>query len=285
MAKVLTPEQIAQFEERGYLFPLDAMSAAEAAALRARFEAYESGIGDSAHRHIRIKSHLAFPWLLDVARHPRILDAVEDLIGPDILIYLCTLWFKNANDPSFVSWHQDSAYYGLDPHDVVTMWFAITDATPEMGCMRVLPGTHRGPDRSHVETYHPENLLSRGQTIEGLDVSGAVEMPLRAGQFSIHHERLVHGSAANATGERRMGMSVIYVPSHVRCVLGRRSALLVRGEDRRGHWDPDPEPRFDLDPVCMEVMERWIAGYQDHDVQQEAARAGPGSNAPLRSGR
>lgn len=273
MGKMLTTEQVAQFKDQGYVFPLDAMSAAEAAELRGRFEAYERDIGDSAHRHIRIKSHLAFPWLLDVARHPRILDAVEDLIGPDILVYLCTLWFKNADDATFVSWHQDSAYYGLDPHDVVTMWCAITDATPEMGCMRVLPGTHKGPDRSHVETYDPQNLLSRGQSIEGLDTSGAVEMPLKAGQFSIHHERLVHGSAANRTGERRMGLSVIYLPTYVRSVVGRRSALLVRGTDAYGHWDADPVPRHDLDPVCMEVMNRWIAGYQDRAVMQEKDRA------------
>lgn len=276
MTRVLTDAQIAQFEADGYLFPLDCLTPAEAANVRARFEAYERDIGDSAHKRLRIKSHLAFPWLLDVARHPKVLDAVEDLIGPDILIYLCTLWFKNANDPGFVSWHQDSAYYGLDPHDVVTMWIGITDSTRDKGCVRVLPGSHKGPDHTHVETYDPKNLLSRGQSIDGLDESKAVDMELAAGQFSLHHERLVHGSAPNTTGDRRMGMSVIYMPTYTRCLVGRRTALLARGTDRHGHWDPDPEPRYDLDPVCLDHLERCVEAYTDRSVRSEAERASPG---------
>ena len=104
------------------------------------------------------------------------------------------------------------------------------------------------------------------------DETGAVDMELRAGQFSLHHERVVHGSRPNGTDDRRLGMSIVYVPSRVRSVVGRRSALLVRGTDAYGHWDRDPEPRFDLDPVCLEVMERWIRGYEDSAVTQEAER-------------
>jgi ectoine hydroxylase-related dioxygenase (phytanoyl-CoA dioxygenase family) len=272
MTKSLSAAQIAQFETDGYLFPLDCMSAAEATDCRTRFEAFEREAGNSAHKVLRIKSHLIFPWLVEIARHPKILDAIEDLIGPNILAYLSSLWFKNANDPSYVSWHQDSAYYGLDPHDVVIMWFAFTDSTRANGCVRVLPGTHRDPDHRHDETYAADNLLSRGQSIPGIDETGAVDMELRAGQFSLHHERVVHGSRPNGTDDRRLGMSIVYVPSRVRSVVGRRSALLVRGTDAYGHWDRDPEPRFDLDPVCLEVMERWIRGYEDTAVTQEAER-------------
>ena len=276
MPKALTDAQIAQFEADGYVFPLDCLTVSEAAEIRAKFEAHERANGVGAYQHIRIKSHLAFPWLLDLARHPKILDAVEDLIGPNIMAYLCTLWFKDANDPRYVSWHQDSAYYGLDPHDVVTMWIGITDSTREKGCVRVLPRTHKGPDQSHVETYDPKNLLSRGQTIEGLDEREAVDMELAAGQFSLHHERLVHGSAPNTTNERRMGMSVIYMPTYTRCVVGRRTALLVRGSDTYDHWDPDPEPRFDLDPVCLEHVKRCTLAYTDKSVRSEAERATDG---------
>lgn len=273
MPKMLSPDQLRSFEEDGFVFPLDGLTADEAAAARAKFEAYEAGIGESAHKRLRVKAHLAFPWLTDIARHPRILDAVEDVIGPNILLYLCTLWFKNAHDGGYVSWHQDSPYYGLVPHQEATAWLAFTDSTPENGCVRVLPGTHKGPDFDHVETYDPDNLLSRGQTIEGIDDSGAVDMVLKPGQFSIHHERLVHGSNANTTGGRRMGISFIYVPTHVRSEIGRRPALLVRGTDEYGHWDPDPEPRFDLDPVCLDHLERCRSGYRDESIKQEKDRA------------
>ena len=272
MPKVFTDANVAQFWDQGYVFPIDCLSPDEARTFRDRFEAYERTIGDSAHKHIRIKSHLAFPWLVALARHPRILDAVEDLIGPDILVYLSSLWFKNARDPSYVSWHQDSAYYGLNPHDVTTVWIGFTDSNRSNGCVRVIPRSHLAPDQQHVETYAADNLLSRGQSIDGIDDTAAVDLELGAGQFSIHHERLVHGSMANDSDDRRLGMSFIYMPTRVRSIVGRRSALLVRGQDNFGHWDTDPEPRYDLDPVTLTVMQRWINGYQDKVIEQEAVR-------------
>ena len=274
MPKVLTQAQIDQFWDDGYVFPFDCLTAAEAAEARRKLEAYEREIGGDINKKLRVKVHLSFLWLMELARHPKILDAVEDLIGPNILLYLSTLWFKDANDPSFVSWHQDSAYYGLDPHDVITLWLAFTDSTPENGCVKILPGTHKAPDFEHNETYAADNLLARGQTIEGIDDSNQVEMPLKAGQFSMHHERLVHGSAPNTTDDRRLGMSFTYLPTRVRCVLEGRTAVLVRGVDEEKHWAYDPEPRFDLDPVCMKVIEYWIKGYADPNVAQEAKRAG-----------
>ena len=274
MPKILTEAQVDQFWREGYAFPFDGLAPAEARACREKLEAYEATLDGPIDEHMRIKVHLGFKWLWDLARDPRLLDAVEDLIGPDILIYLSTFWFKDAGDGRFVSWHQDSAYYGLDPHDVVTLWLGFTEATPENGCMRVLPGSHQWPDQTHLETYDERNLLARGQSIEGLDESAAVDMPLGAGQFSLHHERLLHSSPPNRSGDRRLGMSFTFLPTRVRCVIGRRTARLVRGVDRHGHWDDDPEPRRDLDPACMEVIRRWIKGYADPGVVQESRRAG-----------
>ncbi len=262
MTRVLTPEQVARFDTDGYVFPVDCLSRGEAADYRARFDAYERESGASARSQLRVKAHLGFPWLTELVRDARILGAVEDVIGPDILLYLSTLWFKGPEDGNFVSWHQDSVYYGLEPHDEVTVWLAFTEATVENGCVRVLGGTHRGPDLHHVETRDPANLLSRGQTIENVDETGAVDMILSPGQFSMHHERLVHGSNPNRSTDRRMGMSMIFVPAHVRCALGRRPAMLVQGEDRFGHWDADPEPRFDLDPVCLDHIAYCTNGYR-----------------------
>ena len=272
MPKILTQTQSDQFWNDGYVFPFDCLTTEEAQACRDKLEAYEATLDDAITKHVRVKCHLAFQWLWDIAHHPKILDAVEDLIGPDILLYLSTFWFKDAKDGKFVSWHQDSAYYGLDPHDVITLWIGFTDATPGNGCMRILPGSHKWPDQIHDETYDGDNLLARGQTIVGLDDSAAVEMPLKAGQFSMHHERMLHSSGPNLSDDRRLGMSFTYLPTRTRCLLGRRTAILVRGVDDYHHWDYDPAPRADLDPVCMETIQYWIKAYADPDVMQEGQR-------------
>ena len=274
MPKILTQAQIDQFWNEGYAFPFDCWTPAQAAEARAKLEAYERTLDDDIHKHLRVKVHLSFMWLWDLAHDPRILDAVEDLIGPDILLYLSTLWFKDAHDGRYVSWHQDSAYYGLEPHDVITLWFAFTDSNSGNGCVQIIPGSHKEPDHRHVETYAAKNLLARGQSIEGIDESKAVKLELKAGQFSMHHERLIHGSEPNDSDDRRLGMSFTYLPTRVRCTLPDRTAVLARGKDAYGHWKYDPAPRHDLDPVCMEIMRYWIQGYADPDVAQEAVRAG-----------
>ena len=272
MPKILSDTEVNQFWNDGYVTPFDCLTADEAAECRRKLEEFEASVDGKIDKHIRIKCHLAFKWLEDIAHHPKILDAVEDLIGPDILLYLSTFWFKDARDGKFVSWHQDSAYYGLDPHDVITLWLAFTDASPENGCMKVLPGSHTWPDQQHLETYDENNLLSRGQTIAGLNEDDAVLMPLKAGQFSMHHERQLHASGPNVTDDRRMGMSFTFLPTRVKCVLDRRSATLVRGTDEFKNWAEDPKPRYDLDPVCMETIQHWIKAYADPDVPQEAVR-------------
>ena len=272
MGKVLSQAQIEAFERDGYVAPIEGIGAEHAARIRNQIEAYEREHGTNATLSLRIKGHLAFPFLVELARDPAILDAVEDVLGPDILVYLSALWFKGAGDGNYVSWHQDSAYYGLDPHTEATVWVALTDSTPESGCVRVIPGTHKGEEFIHEETYAADNLLSRGQTLKNVDDTNAVDIVLKAGQFSMHHEKLIHGSEPNQSDYRRMGIAFIYIPTHVRSSIGRRTALLVRGEDHYSHWDPDPEPRFDLDPICMEIMERWMAGYIDKTVVQEANR-------------
>lgn len=274
MPQALSPAQVEAFGRDGFLFGFDAISADEAHGLRTRLEDYERAIGAEANTRLRVKAHLGFPWMIELARHPNVLDVIEGLIGPNIRLYLSSLWPKGAHDRKFVSWHQDSAYYGLEPHEEITAWIALTPSDKTNGCVRVIPGSHRGADFRHVETYDASNLLSRGQTIEGIDERTAVDMELRAGQFSVHHEKLVHGSAANDSDDRRIGIAFMYLPTHVRSTLGRRASILVRGEDKFGYWDDDPVPRFDLDPVAMDAMKRAQDAYRDRSVRSEAERAG-----------
>ena len=274
MAGSLSAAEVAHFEEHGYLFPKRAIGAGEAERYRLKLEHYETVLGVEPQTYLKIKAHVAAPWIVELARNEAILDAVESLIGEDILLFGTSLFQKKGNDPRFVSWHQDSAYYGLDPHEEVTAWVALTPATRENGCMRVMPGSHRGPDLDHDETYDPENLLARGQTIRGLEDDKAVFMELEAGEFSLHHERTAHGSLANETDGPRVGVAYFYMPAHCRSTIGRRTALPMRGEDRYGHWDADPLPREDLDPDCMAFLKQMWARYQDTEVAQEARRTG-----------
>jgi non-haem Fe2+, alpha-ketoglutarate-dependent halogenase len=270
MAGSLTQAQVEHFRREGYAFPFDAIPAAEAASYVAKLDSYDAILGEEAQKQLKIKAHVAAPWIVALARNKNILDAVESVIGPDILLFGTSMFSKKARDVRFVSWHQDAAYYGLDPQQEVTCWVGLTDADTENGCMRVMPGSHLGADAVHDETYDPQNMLGRGQTIRGIDDSKAVYMPVKAGQFSMHHERTIHGSMPNPSDRRRVGISFFYMPTHVRSTIGRRTATLVRGTDKYGHWDPEPMPKTDLDPVCMEFLRQSWSRYRDPEVAQAA---------------
>jgi phytanoyl-CoA dioxygenase PhyH len=269
MARLLSESDLASFRREGYLYPLRGLSEGEAGKTLAALEEFERQHGGFGKR-LRFKAHLRLGALMDVARNPTILDAVEDLIGANILLFTSTLWPKDGKDGRFVSWHQDSAYFGLEPHEEVTAWVAFTASNRENGCVRVMPGSHIGPDYSHDETHEPNNLLIRGQTIRGLDEAKAVNLELRPGEFSLHQERTVHGSLPNPSSARRIGYALFFIPTHVRSTLGRRSALLVRGRDDYGYWNLDPVPRFDDDPLIDAFIRQTFQQYRD----QEPSAAG-----------
>jgi len=200
----------------------------------------------------RIKPHLLFTWLAELVRHPSVLDAVEDVLGPDILCWNTSFFTKEARSPGFVSWHQDATYWGLSEPDVVTAWVAFTESTPANGNMRVIPGSHRAPV-PHADTFHPDNLLSRGQeiTVE-VDEARAADIVLQAGEMSLHHVLMVHGSGANPSGDRRIGFAIRYIPTRISQTGGPRdSATLVRGTDAFGHFELEPRPDADLDPSML----------------------------------
>ncbi len=273
MSRLLTGEQIEAYRSRGYLHPFRCLPRGETPPMLAALDAFEQAEGMSVG-DIHFKGHLCFRWSFELARRPALLDAVEDLIGPDILVFASKFWIKRGRDGAYVSWHQDSAYFGLEPHDLVTAWIALTDSHRANGCLRVIPGSHAGPAHTHLETCDERNLLARGQAIGGIDESQAVDLELEAGQFSLHHERIVHGSLANETDRPRIGLSLFYIPTHVRSTVGRRTACLVRGADKYGHWDPDPAPRRDRDPEILAHMRAAHRRYHDRSVRQEAEAAG-----------
>lgn len=252
MLERLSAEARAAFERDGYYCPVRVMPAAEALRYRGALEAHEAKTGEPLQGNWRHKTHLLFTWAAELVRHPRILDAVEDLIGPDILCWTTNFFIKEAAHPGFVSWHQDSTYWGLEPHDVVTAWVALTPSDLKSGCMMVIPGTHTVEQLPHLDTFHKDNLLSRGQEIAvAVDERRALPCLLEPGEMSLHHIKLVHGSAPNRSRDRRIGFAIRYIPTHVRQVKVRDSATLVRGSDRLGHFDHEPRPRADLDDAAL----------------------------------
>lgn len=253
MALSLTPEQIEQYTTLGYVSPIDALTPAEAAAARAQLEAFEASRGRPIDASERSKAHLVFTLADQIVHDDRILDAVEDLIGPNILCWNSIFWIKEAHTPSYVGWHQDLTYWGLDNAELVTVWMALSPATIESGCMSVLPGSHLEL-LDHVETYHDDNMLTRGQELT-VDLNGRspAAMPLAPGQVSLHNVRAAHGSGPNTTDDRRIGLSMHFMPTHTRqLVVDWDTATLVRGVDDYNHFALTPRPTRDFDPAVMD---------------------------------
>lgn len=247
MRKLLTDAALTQYRELGYYHPLDVLSPAETATARRQLEAIEQAQGHRIVGPERSKSHLLYPWIDELIRHPRILDAVEDIIGPDILCWNTVWWIKEPMSEQYVSWHQDRLYVGLDTDDFITAWLALSPATVESGCMRIIPGSHKRDMLPHRDEFKPDNMLSRGQEIAvPVDESQALPMELGPGQISLHNVRLAHASAPNRSTDRRIGLSMHYIPTSTRQIaMDWDSATLVRGEDRYHHFTPTPRPTRD----------------------------------------
>ena len=262
MSKHLTQDQVDCYNNDGFVGPIDLLTTEEAAQLRDKVEEVEAEMGSQIQQRCKIKAHLPFTFLCDVISHPKLVDAVEDIIGPDILCWGSSFFQKEAHDPGFVSWHQDSTYYGLEPPDTLTAWLAISDSNLESGCMDFIPGTHNQGTFDHEEFKSKENLLSRGQTIVGVDEAKSQSMVLKAGQFSFHKEDCVHGSAPNKSDDRRIGLSIHYVPPSIKETgFPGASAMVLRGEDNEGHWGVDMTPKKDWDPICLAELDRVATMY------------------------
>jgi non-heme Fe2+,alpha-ketoglutarate-dependent halogenase len=274
MGRKLTAAQIAQYERDGYICPVDGFSTERARAWRERLESFERSQGQKMTRGHNFKPHLLFPWVDEIVHAPEVLDAVEDLIGPDIRLFHLTVWPKDAGSGAYVSWHQDATYFALDPICHVTAWVALTDAPVEAGCMEVVPGSHKLGQLRHAEMQDPENLLSRGQELAvDVDRSRTAFMPVKAGQFSLHHTHLVHNSRPNRSNDRRIGLGISYIPTHARCTAPSRvTAMLVRGQDNYGHFDDERRPREEAGAEERAFHAEAVARFRAMNAEQTAKR-------------
>jgi len=250
--KMLSPEAVEHYRTHGYHAPIRVLSPDEASRMRRHLEDHESVHG-TLKGPMRHKSHLLFTWLDGLIRHPVLLDAVEDIIGPNILVWGSSFFIKEPRDPGFVSWHQDSTYWGLDPADIVTAWVALSESTAENGAMRVIPDSHMLEQVPHRDTFAANNLLSRGQEIAvEVDDAQARMLQLQPGEMSLHHVRLIHGSDPNPSGKRRIGFAIRYLPTYVRQIVGTHdAATLVRGVDEFHNFEPEQRPDADLSEAAL----------------------------------
>src|SRR5580693_2437871 len=268
----MSADAVRQFNDQGYYAPILALTGDEAARLRRRLEAFEASNSGLTGR-LRNKPHLLFTWLDELVRHPHVLDAVEQVIGPNILAWGSSFFIKEARNPSYVSWHQDSTYWGLEPPDIVTAWVAISESTLANGAMRVIPGTHKGEQMGHRDTFAPDNLLSRGQEIAvDVDGSAAVDLVLQPGEMSLHHVRLIHGSEPNPSPRRRIGFAIRYLPTHVRQTVGARDfATLVRGVDTYHNFEVERRPETDMSDAARAFHAR-VTGAQTQVLMRDTGR-------------
>ncbi len=256
MGKLLSAAQIARYHAEGLVPAVDVLSPAEVARYRADLQAFEAAQGKPLDFPEKSKSYLLFDWADAIVHHKAVLDAVEDLIGPDILVYHSTMWIKEAQSDAFVLWHQDGAHFHLDPAHHVTAWVALSDATEQAGCMRMIPGSHTGPWLEHFDAPSKNNMIRRGQGLDGIPEDAGIAVPVLAGQMSLHNTKTIHASGPNRAADRRMGYGISYIPTSVRPTgPAVPSALLVRGEDRFGHFQPETRLRTALDAEARAAHE------------------------------
>ena len=253
----LTAYQLNQYKEKGYVTPIDVLSSNEAFEIRKEIEKIEDKWPNELEGIGRNYIHMISPVFDRVCHNIKILDAVESVIGKNILICGTTLFIKNPNLKGFVSFHQDAKYIGLEPHNWVTAWIAVTDSNEKNGCMRMWPGSHKRNLKEHNQKFDEGNLLTRGQTVENVPIEETTPIILKAGQMSLHHPTIVHGSGLNKSSDRRIGFVIqSYIGTNVDQVLGKMYVQQARGEDTFKFHEHTKRPKNLMDSKNIQLRKK-----------------------------
>ena len=272
MPRVLTKLQIEQYHGQGFICPIRVISEQEALSIKDELEQVEKEFPEEINSESRNNLHLSFAFLDALAHNKIIVDAIEDLIGPDISLWASVMFIKEPSSKQYVSWHQDATYMGLDSLDFPTPWIALSPSNIETGCMTMIAGSHKTKIQNHEDTFAENNILTRGQVIQDVDESKAVDLILQPGEMSIHHGAVIHGSQPNNSNQRRIGFSLqSYMPNNVKQIVGRNLWTHVRGQKRQ---DDDgmllDRPRFNMDPNT--VAQRKIANENLSEILYKGAK-------------
>lgn len=288
-------QAVASYRRDGFYFPHPVLHADDAARIARQIMAFAAGdtprhYPDPQNQLYLLKAHLLFDWADRLSREEALLDAVQCLIGPDILLWSSGVFWKAPYSGAFVSWHQDATNYELEGADeVVRAWLSLTPATEANGTMRYLPGGHRlGPVR-HVDRKADGELLSRGETMDMIvDADKSVPVLIGAGEASFHHLHTPHASGPNASDTPRVNYVMTFVSPRVKPRIGPDSALLVRGSDPFGHFEHEPRPTEFFGAEALRAHQRYMAirfpilfrGTRPPPVPDHAAAAAPWASPP-----
>ena len=255
MGKVLNEKQIEQYHDEGFIAPIRVMSEEEALKIKERVEEAEKAFPEEFNPENRNNLHLTFMVLDELAHNPIILDAVEDLIGPDFSLWSSVMFIKNPSTEHFVSWHQDATYMGMTSSDFLTPWIALTPSTEEMGCMAMIPRSHKQNILPHQDTFSENNILTRGQVVKDVDEEKAVNLILKPGEMSIHHGAVIHGSKPNKSKQRRIGFALqSYCPHAIEQIIGKNIWMQIRGGKRDDLDGLQLErPQYDMAPLAVNL--------------------------------
>ena len=273
MPKKLNSKQLRDYRADGYVYPLDALSAVDVARYRDELRKTEEHLGGSlmgVDKKFRGNLHFLCKWVDELARTPAIIDAAEDLLGPDILLYTTRFFIKEPRSEGIAAWHQDSTYFGLRPFDHVTAWVALCDVTPETGPVEFAVGSHIRGQLQQKSGLIQNSVNTAGQIIvEWFDQSQVDRAILKPGQFSLHHTCVVHQSQPNRSDQRRIGIALSYIPTRTRYIGKRRMpASLVRGKDECNHFDLQPRPQVDFGDIEMQRHDTTFNAYIESFYEQ-----------------
>lgn len=264
---------MSNYARDGFVFPVPVMSSSEASQLRSELESAEALVDTDLDRKILFGfANMVLPFVDEVTRRPEITDAVSEVLGVDLLVLGASFFVKEPHSAAFVSWHQDLTYWELSDVSEVTAWLALTHATSENGCMQFVPGSHLNDVVDHRDTFAADNMLSRGQEL-AIDVTpdGAVDVELAAGEMSLHHGHMFHGSQPNTSDDRRIGLALRYIAPSMRQIGGHKTfATLVAGEDRFGHFQSFPAPRSVLSIEDRERAQESMRRQNEVRLQQRS---------------
>ncbi len=260
----LSTAHVAQYWDDGFLCPVPVMPESEAHALRAELEAIETRYPDGSlpsplGQYLRVNTTVVMPLAAKLAADRRILDVVEGILGPNLLVWGAEFFDKSAQSEKIVSMHQDLTYWGLGATGKqVTAWLALSPATPDSGCMATVRGSHKNAILPHEDTFAENNLLSRGQEVQvEVAETDKVHLALQPGQMSLHHGLAIHGSGPNTTDDRRLGFAIRFIaPDVVQQDAERDYAMLVRGVDAEGNFIHYAPPADNFTPSSLELYAR-----------------------------
>ena len=273
MGKVLTEKQIKQYHDEGFIAPISVMSDDEALKTKERVEEAEKVFPEEFNPENRNNLHLTFMVLDELAHNQIILDAVDDLIGPEFSLWSSVMFIKNPSTEHFVSWHQDATYMGMSSNNFITPWIALTPSTEEMGCMAMIPGSHKQDILPHQDTFAENNILTRGQSVKDVDENKGENLILNPGEMSIHHGATIHGSKPNKSKQRRIGFALqSYCPHSIYQIIGKNIWMHIRGGERDDLNGLQLErPRFDMDPIAVNLRKIANENYSNilyHDAKK-----------------